>query len=171
VTPLPAALGGGSELIAWRLDGARHAADWDSGEGARVEGGRWNSVGQRAVYCSLDPATTILERAVHTGFAMLDAVAHVLTSLRIVDPKSVQVIEPGDVPNPNWLRSGYPSAGQQVFGDALLQGHAIVVVPSVVSTHSWNLLFDPQRARGVYALQAQEAFALDTRLHRPVKAP
>ena len=170
MTPLPAVLGGGSELVAWRLDGTRHASDWDSGEGARVEGGRWNSMGQRAVYCSLDPATTILERAVHTGFAMLDAVAHVLTSLRIVDPKSVQVIQPGEVPNPNWLRSGFPSAGQQLFGDALLQAHAIVVVPSVLSTHSWNLLFDPERARGAYELQAQEPFALDTRLHRPVRA-
>ncbi len=158
------------ELIAWRLDGARHAVDWDSGEGARVEGGRWNSMGQRAVYCSLDPATTILERVVHTGFAMLDAVAHVLTSLRIIDPKSVQVIEPGDVPDAHWLRSGFPSAGQQVFGDALLQAHAIVVVPSVVSTHSWNLLFDPERARGAYELQAQEAFALDVRLQRPRSA-
>jgi len=168
--PLPAALGRGSELIAWRLDGAGHASDWDSGEGARVEGGRWNSMGQRAVYCSLDPATTILERAVHTGFAMLDAVAHVLTSLRIIDPESVQLIEPGDVPDPNWLRSGFPSAGQQVFGDALLQAHAVVVLPSVVSRHSWNLLFDPQRARGVYELQAQEPFALDTRLQRPPRA-
>jgi RES domain-containing protein len=169
MTPLPAALGRGSGLIAWRLDGARHALDWDSGEGARVEGGRWNSTGQRAVYCSLDPATTILERAVHTGFAMLDGVAHVLTSLRIIDPKSVQVIEPGDVPNPNWLRSGFPSAGQQVYGDALLQAHAMVVIPSVVSTHSWNLLFNPERARGAYLLQAQEPFALDTRLHRPAR--
>ena len=167
---LPAALGGSSALVAWRLDGARHASDWDSGEGARIEGGRWNSLGKRAVYCSLDPATTILERAVHTGFAMLDAVAHVLTSLRIVDAKSVQVIGPGDVPNPNWLRSGFPSAGQQHFGDALLQAHAIVVIPSVVSTHSWNLLFDPERARGAYELQAQEPFALDTRLHRPARA-
>jgi NitT/TauT family transport system substrate-binding protein len=63
VTPLPAALARGSELIAWRLDWERHAALWSSGEGARIEGGRWNSVGQRAVYCSLDPAITILERS------------------------------------------------------------------------------------------------------------
>jgi RES domain-containing protein len=165
VTPLPAALARGSDLIAWRLDGARHAAHWDSGEGARAEGGRWNSVGRRVVYASLDPATTILERAVHTGFAVLDTVPHVLTSVRIDEPASVHVVEPKEVPNSNWLRPGFPSAGQQEFGDALLAKHAFVVIPSVVSTHSWNLLFDPARAQGAYALVKQEPFALDTRLH------
>ncbi len=171
MTGLPAALARSSDLIAWRLDGARHAASWSSGEGARAEGGRWNSVGQRAVYCSLDPATTILERAVHTGFAMLDTVAHVLTSVRIEEPKAVHVVDPGNVPNANWLRPGFPSAGQQGFGDTLLATHLYVVIPSVVSTHSWNLIFDPTRAEGTYTLVRQEPFALDTRLHRPVPAP
>jgi RES domain-containing protein len=170
VTPLPAALARSPELIGWRLDWARHAAVWSSGEGARIEGGRWNSVGRRAVYCSLDPATTILERAVHTGFAMLDTVAHVLTSVRIEEPKAVHVVSPEDVPNANWLRAGFPSAGQQGFGDALLASHLFIVIPSVVSTHSWNLIFDPTRAEGAYTLVRQEPFALDTRLHRPVKA-
>ena len=52
MTPLPAALGGG-EVVAWRLDDARFAATWDSGEGAYLLGGRWNSPGVRAVYCAL----------------------------------------------------------------------------------------------------------------------
>jgi RES domain-containing protein len=171
MTPLPAALAAGADLIAWRLDGARQSQSWDSGEGARRAGGRWNSAGRRAVYASLDPATTILERAVHTGFASLDTVAHTLTSLRIDEPTSVHVVEPEDLPNSNWLRPGSPSAGQQAFGDALLASHLFVVIPSAVSTHSWNLLFDPVRAQGQYVLVQQEPFALDTRLHRPVKAP
>jgi RES domain-containing protein len=171
MTPLPAALAPGADLIAWRLDGARQSGSWDSGEGARRAGGRWNSAGRRAVYASLDPATTILERAVHTGFALLDALAHTLTSLRVEEPNAVHVVEPKDVPNPSWLRPGSPSAGQQRFGDALLASHLFVVIPSVVSTHSWNLLFDPVRARGAYALVKQEAFALDTRLHPPGKRP
>ena len=171
MTPLPAALAGRSDLTAWRLDRANHAASWDSGEGARAEGGRWNSAGQRAVYASLDPATTILERAVHTGFALLDTVAHVLTIVRIEQPASVHVVQPKAVPNPNWLRPGYPSAGQQEFGDRLLAKHAFIVIPSVVSTHSWNLMFDPTRAQGAYTLVKQEPFALDTRLHRPRRNP
>jgi RES domain-containing protein len=91
----------------------------------------------------------------------------VLTSVRIEQPASVHVVQPKAVPNPNWLRPGYPSAGQQEFGDRLLVKHAFIVIPSVVSTHSWNLMFDPARAQGAYTLVKQESFALDTRLHRP----
>ena len=62
MTPLPAALGG-NELVAWRLDAAIHASTWASGEGAFLHGGRWNSKGVRAVYCSIDPATRPRDRS------------------------------------------------------------------------------------------------------------
>ena len=164
MTPLPAGLDG-SELTVWRLDQADHASTWDSGEGARLYGGRWNSRGNRVVYCSVDPATAILEVAVHKGFRTLDTVAHVLTSATIAGPDAVHVVRPERVPNPNWLRPGIPSAGQQTFGDALVAQHAFVLVPSAVSTYSWNCIFDPNAATGLYSLQRQEPFALDPRLH------
>ena len=56
------------ELRFWRLDQRQHAPTWHSGEGAYRVGGRWNSSGVRAVYTALDPATAILEVAVHKGF-------------------------------------------------------------------------------------------------------
>ena len=164
--PLPGALGGTS-LLAWRLDERKYASTWDSGEGARLYGGRWNSLGRKIVYCSVDPATAILEVAVHKGFQALDTVPHVLTSALIDDPAAVHVVQPTLVPNANWLRPGYPSAGQQAFGDALLSAHRFVLIPSAVSTYSWNLIFDAELARGQYTLQDQEAFALDPRLHPP----
>ena len=91
MTPLPAPLGG-DELVAWRLDQAIYAAAWDNGEGAYRAGGRWNSRGVRAVYCSIDPATAILEVAVHKGFRALDTVAHVLTSVTITEPSTVHIV-------------------------------------------------------------------------------
>ncbi len=165
MTPLPAALGGG-ELVAWRLDDARFASSWDSGEGAFRMGGRWNSRRVRAIYCALDPSTAILEVAVHKGFLALDTVPHVLTSANI-DPAGVHVVDPAGVPNPNWLRPGIPGAGQQAFGDDLLARHRFVAIPSAVSTFSWNLIFEATRAAGAYALRSQDRFALDTRLHPP----
>jgi RES domain-containing protein len=167
VTPLPPPLGG-SELVVWRLDQAILAAHWDSGEGAYRVGGRWNIKGVRAVYCSIDPATAILEVAVHKGFKVLDVVSHVLTAVIIAAPGNVHVVGPADVPNPNWLRSGIPSAGQQAFGDAMLARHMFVVIPSAVTTHSWNLIFAGAAAAGAYAVRSQEPFALETRLHPPV---
>ena len=165
MTPLPAALGG-SGLVAWRLDQVVHAAAWDTGEGAYLAGGRWNSKGVRAVYCSLDPSTAILEVAVHKGFKALDTVPHVMTSID-VEPLAVQVVGPGAIPDPNWLRPGIPSAGQQSFGDDLLARHKIIVIPSAVSTQSSNLVFAAANAIGSYKLRSQERFSLDPRLHPP----
>jgi RES domain-containing protein len=167
LTPLPPPLGPGGPVVAWRLDQAIHAATWDSGRGAYLFGGRWNSRGVRAVYCSLDPGTAILEVAVHKGFSALDTVPHVLTSLTILDPARIHVVDPPAVPNPNWLRPAIPSAGQQAFGDALLAAHAFVVIPSVVALNSWNLMFIAAAAAGAYAQRGQEPCALDTRLNPP----
>jgi RES domain-containing protein len=165
MTLLPPALGG-AELIAWRLDQAGYASTWDSGEGAYRVGGRWNSKGVRAVYCSLDPATAILEVAVHKGFRVLDTLPHVMTAAVVVNIADVHVVDPSSIPNPNWLRPGIPGAGQQDFGNDLLRRYRFVAIPSAVSRHSWNLIF-LAGSTGAYTLKLQEAFALDTRLHPP----
>ncbi len=167
MTRLPIALGGGNGLAVWRLDERRHGRTWDSGEGSFQYGGRWNTKGVRAVYCSLDPATAILEVAVHKGFSVLDTVPHVMTAATIADIAEVHIVNSDDVPNPNWLRPGIPGAGQQAFGAGLLRIHRFVAIPSAVYGHSWNLIFDPMKADGFYTLDFQEAFALDTRLYPP----
>lgn len=163
MTPWPVA-GAGAPVLAWRLDHASHSASWDSGIGAEKYGGRWNSRRVRAVYCAVDPATAILEVAVHKGFHVLDTVAHVITAFAVNDPADVFVVQPKDVPNPAWLWPGTPGAGQQQFGDSLLARHRFVLIPSTVSSHSWNLIFNPAIAAGRYAVKLQEPFALDTRL-------
>ncbi len=164
MTPLPPPLGTG-EIVFWRLDQAKFASAWDGGEGSYLAGGRWSSRGVRTVYASLDPATAILEVAVHKSFRALDTVPHVLTSAKIPDPSMIRVVTAADVANPNWLRPGVVSAGQQAFGDALTQAHPFVFIPSVVSAHSWNVIFRPRVADGLYGSITQEQFALDARLH------
>jgi RES domain-containing protein len=89
----------------------------------------------------------------------------VLTAINITEPLSVYIVQPAAIPNPNWLRPGIPGAGQQAFGDELLAQHKFLLIPSTVSTHSWNLIFAANKAAGAYSLRSQEAFALDTRLH------
>ena len=83
----------------------------------------------------------------------------------IANPTSVYVLQPARVPEGSWLRPGFPSVGQQQFGDALLSAHPFLLIPSAVSTHSWNLLFDAEVAARLYSMQSQEDFALDPRLH------
>jgi RES domain-containing protein len=167
MTPLPFALGNDASLIAWRIDAKRHAATWDSGQGSFLGGGRWNSPGRYIVYCSFDPAVTILEVAAHKTFKALDTVPHILTSLEVLSSvlNDIFIVKPDDLPNPNWLLSSTSSAGQKAFGDHLLAKHPFVVIPSVPAAHSWNLLFDANVAKGLYTLASQEPFGLDTRLH------
>ena len=165
MTPLPAPLGG-DELVAWRLDQTAFAPSWDSGDGAYRYGGRWNSKTVRAVYCAIDPATAILEVAVHKGFEALDRVPHVLTAVTISKPARVHVLTPAEIPDSRWLRPGIPGAGQQAFGDSLLAEHMFIVIPSAVSIHSWNLIFIGTNAADGYAVRSQEPFALDPRLHQ-----
>lgn len=166
MTPLPAALGG-DELVAWRLDNRRHAATWDSGEGAYIFGGRWNPKGTPAVYCSIDPATTILEQAVHKDWSVLDVVPHVLTTLTVTEPAAVHVVRPEDVPDADWLAPGLPDTAQQAFGAILLSLHKFILIPSVVSSHSWNLILSVPKAAGAYTLESQTPFVLDKRLSPP----
>lgn len=155
-----------SPVRAWRLDEAIHAATWSSGIGAQRAGGRWNPKGIAAVYCSLDPATAILEVAVHKGFYALDTKQHVLTAIEIADPASIFIVHASTIPNETWLRPGTPGAGQQEFGRALLAKHTFIAIPSAVSKHSWNLIFDAAAA-GKFKQVLQEPLALDTRLNPP----
>ena len=52
-------------IVAWRLTKARLAAIAFDGEGARVEGGRWNPKGVAVVYLSDHPALAALETPVN----------------------------------------------------------------------------------------------------------
>lgn len=156
-------------LLAWRIDAEPYAATWDSGLGAERFGGRWNPKGLRAVYCSLDPATCLVEAAVHRGFDVLDTRPHLLSCLQVLplsamDP-GVRVVLPDEVPNPAWLHGGTPSAGQQRFGAELLADHGVVVLPSAVSKCSWSLIFSPEVAGTRVRLQHQQRLVVDTRLN------
>lgn len=164
MTPLPPPLGAG-ELRFWRLDQKKHASTWETGEGSYLVGGRWNSKGVRAVYTSMDPSTAIMEVAVHKGFKALDTSHHILTSAMVIDPAEVHVLDVANIPNSNWLIPGSHGPGQQNFGDGLLRDHMFILIPSTVSRHSWNLIFDGSKAKGRFNDVQQEDFALDPRLH------
>jgi hypothetical protein len=62
---------------------------------------------------------------------------------------------------------GWPSHCRSTPELDHLRAHLSALIPSVVSTHSWNLVFVAASAAGAYMLRMQEAFALDPRLHPP----
>lgn len=164
MTPLPAALGG-ETLTAWRLDRAKHAPTWDSGEGAFQAGGRWTPKQFRAVYASLDPSTAIIEVAVHKGFAVLDAQPHILTRFNIAKPKGVAVYFAKDLPDQSWLNPNMQTPAQRVWGAEQMAKAKVIVMPSAVSRNSWNLVFQAPLSDDWISQVSQESFVLDPRLH------
>lgn len=164
MTPTPAALGGSGEFVAWRLDREIYAADWRIGEGAFQFGGRWNSPGLRAVYASLDPSTAILEVAVHKGLERLDTIRHTLLQIEVTDAAGAHVVQPSAIPNKDWLDPGVVSDEQREFGAALLRKHGVVLFPSVVSSHGWNVILTTDAATSRCRQACAELFSIDPRL-------
>jgi RES domain-containing protein len=93
-------------------------------------------------------------------------IPHIVTKFLIEDFTMIEIVEPSQISNPNWLRPGTPNSAQQAFLAARLTSLAkpFVLVPSVISPESWNVLFDPSVAKGKYRVMDQTRFALDQRL-------
>ena len=127
-------------------------------------------MGRRVIYTSLDPSTAIIEVGVPKGLDTLDVVPHTLLEIAISDPAQVHVVDLAAIPNLQWLQPGVVSAAQQAFGDVLLATHPLVVLPSVVSSHSWNLLIDVTSAVKLFKLVRSAHFVLDPRLN-PTSTP
>jgi RES domain-containing protein len=127
-------------VILWRLSPARHAKEALSGEGAALRGGRWNSRGMKAVYASLDPATTVLEALTTFDPALVPAGGYRL--LKLVVPEGAEIIEPalGELPR-GWADWERPDAAR-AYGDAFLKsGRGLVlIVPCAALPQAKNAL-------------------------------
>src|SRR5262249_24923923 len=134
------------KLCMWRMDQKIFGATWDTGIGAESVGGRWNPRGYAAVYCSVDPATAILQVALHKGLNALSRVPIVRTCAKIHDPGSLHVMNEVELPNANGLSPGIPGHAQQHFGRALLEKPPFVAIKSAFCPQSWIVVFTPAAA-------------------------
>ncbi|MSQ60580.1 MAG: RES domain-containing protein [Betaproteobacteria bacterium] len=151
-------------MILWRLSPARYATLALTGEGASLRGGRWNSRGVKAVYASLDPATTILEAL--TTFDLAFAPNGGFQLLKLSIPADVQFTEPplAELPE-RWADWDSPGAARE-YGDVFLKsglGH-LLIVPSAVLPQARNAVINPAhpQARKISIMQ-QTPFEFDPR--------
>ena len=125
---------------AWRLTKTKHLATaWD-GEGAKRDGGRWNSVGTAVVYTSTTLSLALVETLVHIPSGLLPAYTAVPVD---IDESQVTTLEAHDLP-PNWKENPAPSSTQAV-GDAWVMNAKSVAlrVPSVVVPLELNCVLNP----------------------------
>ncbi len=126
----------------WRICSRRYAGEAFSGEGASLEGGRWNPMGSLVVYASASLSLAALEY-----FANLEiedpAISLVAVSAEI--PESVQIVSLslGELPA-NWRVYPAPRSTRDLGARWLTGGRsAVFSVPSVLIPSERNYLLNP----------------------------
>jgi RES domain-containing protein len=146
----------------WRI--TRRAYQALDGEGARLNGGRWNSEGVPVVYTSHALSLAALEYLVHVD---INEAPSDLVALEIDVPDDIDVSEVRirDLP-PDWNRVEEHPACIAAGDDWAAAARTLALrVPSAVIPHESNVLLNPRhpdagRIRGL----AVHDFVLDPRL-------
>jgi RES domain-containing protein len=148
-------------IRAWRIVKSQHAASAFSGDGARLFGGRWTSLGIAAVYTSESAALATLEVLVHTR-RMSRLQSYVAIRCEF-DEKLVT--DASDLPE-NWRESPAPPELQEIGDDWVRSARSAVLrVPSVIVPGENNYLLNPAHPKfKKIAIGKPERFVLDTRL-------
>jgi RES domain-containing protein len=148
-------------LSAWRIVKARHAAAAFDGEGARLNGGRWNSPGVRVVYVSVNKSLAALETLVH----LTPPVTSTFVAVPIEFEKALVEFFPVKSLPAGW-NAEPPSLLSQQIGDtwAKTARSAILALPSVL-TDETNYLLNPAHPDfSKIAFGKPEPFTFDPRL-------
>ena len=126
---------------AFRIVKEKWAGEALSGEGARLAGGRFNSVGSAVVYASASLALAELEILVNLPTDRLLG-SYVAFEIRFPE-EAVDVLDADDLPG-DWRRDPAPR-DTKVFGDAWTRSKRSLAlrVPSAVVPSEHNYLLDP----------------------------
>lgn len=150
-------------IRAWRLSKAKHASDAFTGEGARVNGGRWNSKGIPMVYTAEHISLAVLEILV----GLEDPIVlpnYVLFRVEF-EEELVEVLEHDALPG-DW-RASPPPLSAQAIGDDWAAGarSPVLCVPSAVIPSESNYLLNPQHPDfGEISVGEAAPFGFDPRL-------
>lgn len=129
-------------IRAFRICKTRHKASAFTGEGARLNGGRWNSPGKAVVYTSSSLSLATLEVLVHLEDPEVLANLFSWASLEI-PPDMLETLQPETLPA-GW-NDHESNRISRPIGDSWLRTmrSAALAVPSVVTPGEWNYLLNP----------------------------
>ena len=132
-------------IEAWRIVKTKYISTAFTGEGASLEGGRWNSPGIRVVYTSSSPSLALLETMVNVE-SLVPLPAY--SMLRLEFPESLVEQLPRDALPANWLTYP-PPVETQGIGDTWVASArtCVLAVPSTVITYESNYILNPLHPR------------------------
>ena len=128
-------------MILWRVSNYQTL----DGTGGLYVSGRWHTKGHPVVYCTMNPATALLETLVHMEIDSEDRPER-FQVLRIEGPDtlSIEKIKAGGLA-PNRAED---VTSTQSIGDRWLseKRSLLLQVPSILVPETWNVLVSPQHA-------------------------
>jgi RES domain-containing protein len=127
-------------MLVYRIGKTKFANDI-TGEGARLNGGRWNNKGTACIYTAESRALAVLEYTVNVNVDDIPR-ALCITTFEIPDT-GIYELKDADLPG-NWRDMPAPSSTKDL-GTNLLNTAAtlIIKVPSTVITEEFNYLINP----------------------------
>jgi RES domain-containing protein len=133
------------------------------GEGARLYGGRWNSVGVPMVYTSEHQSLAALEVRVHIDRTRMRKLYKCFVFQ--FDEKLMEVFRVGSLPK-DWQQEPPPPSLQQLGDNWAKSGTSVILaVPSVVIPKELNYLINPRHPDfAKLKIEKPTDFAFDQRL-------
>lgn len=151
-------------MLVWRITRRAHQAL--DGEGARLNGGRWNTEGTAVVYTSGSLSLAALEYLVHVDPLIAPAD---LIAMEIDIPEDVglgAMAEPARFPPGDWRDHPAPE-WQAELGDLWIADDTFLwlAVPSAIVPEEHNILLNPRhRAMPRVRVRSTRPFTFDKRL-------
>ena len=145
-------------VTSWRVVKRRFEEAAFDGEGARIAGGRWNSVGNPVVYTAATTSLGLLELLVHSSKACLFPFYLVIPV--IFDERLVDRVDRAQLPK-EWRSHPLPRGTQEIGDHWLASGRSCILeVPSVIVPHESNFVLNPKHP-DFASLEIGEPIGLD----------
>ncbi|MEQ8418705.1 MAG: RES family NAD+ phosphorylase [Arenibacter algicola] len=128
-------------MVVYRVANAKHKDSTLSGIGAEKVGGRWNSVGTRAVYCSENISLALLEYYVHSDDISTLPKKILIAKIQFPDDLIIEELE--EIPD-TWKDYPYTSETAQVFTEFVKDRNKFALkVPSTIVGLESNIILNP----------------------------
>lgn len=148
-------------MLVYRIGKTKHAGDL-SGEGAKINGGRWNHKNIPCIYTSESRALSLLEYTVNVNIENIPRALSV-TTIEIPD-KEILIINEKQLPG-NWRSVPIPSSTQD-FGTQLLKisSNKIIKIPSSVIAEEFNYILNPIYSSNFFKIVEIKDLVYDVRI-------
>ncbi|HCO85671.1 MAG TPA: RES domain-containing protein [Arenibacter sp.] len=128
-------------MVVYRVANAKYKDSTLSGIGAEKVGGRWNSVGTRAVYCSENISLALLEYYVHSDDISTLPKKILIAKIQFPDDLIIEELE--EIPD-TWKDYPYTSETAQVFTEFVKDRNKFALkVPSTIVGLESNIILNP----------------------------